>query len=53
MGWEEWAVGGVDVKLVDGFHRNIHLPPYVNSLATELNHCLEMESIKEQQHELQ
>jgi aspartate racemase len=44
MGWGSLAMGGVDVKIVDGFHRNIHLPPYVNSLAAELSHCLGMKS---------
>jgi amino acid adenylation domain-containing protein len=43
MGWGDFAEGGVNVILVDGFHRNIHLPPYVNSLAAELSYCLGME----------
>jgi amino acid adenylation domain-containing protein len=44
MGWGNYAIGGVNVREVDGFHRNIHLPPYVKSLAAELNDCLEGES---------
>jgi len=40
MGWGDLALGGVDVRLVDGFHRNIHLTPYVQSLASELNQSL-------------
>lgn len=40
MGWEKLAMGGVQVRMVDGFHRNIHLPPYVKSLASELGCCL-------------
>jgi thioesterase domain-containing protein len=27
MGWGSLAKGGVAVNLVDGFHRNVHLPP--------------------------
>ncbi len=41
MGWGKLALGGVAIRLVDGFHRNIHLFPYVISLASELKHCLE------------
>jgi amino acid adenylation domain-containing protein len=40
MGWDDFARGGVEVRLVDGFHRNIHLPPYVASLSSELKQCL-------------
>ena len=41
MGWGDLALGGVRIRMVDGFHRNIHLSPYVNSLASELRYCLE------------
>lgn len=40
MGWGDLALGGVRVRIVDGFHRNIHLSPYVTSLASELRQCL-------------
>ena len=43
MGWGELAKGGVQVHLVDGFHRNMHLAPYVSSLAAELKKCLDHE----------
>ena len=43
MGWGELARGGVQVHLVDGFHRNMHLAPYVSSLAAELKKCLDHE----------
>jgi hypothetical protein len=36
MGWGRLAKGGVKVLLVDGFHRNMHLAPYAESLAHEL-----------------
>jgi thioesterase domain-containing protein/acyl carrier protein len=39
MGWGDLVQGGVEVKMVEGFHRNIHLPPYVASLASELKQC--------------
>jgi thioesterase domain-containing protein/acyl carrier protein len=35
-GWGALALGGVTVHPVDGGHRNIHLPPYVASLAAAL-----------------
>ena len=41
MGWDNFTMGQVDVKIVDGFHRNIHLEPYVGSLAAELTKSLE------------
>lgn len=41
MGWGRWARGGVNVHLVDGFHRNMHLSPYAESLAAELKKCLD------------
>jgi thioesterase domain-containing protein len=41
MGWGDLAKGGVRVRMVDGFHRNVHLSPYVNSLASELRQCLD------------
>lgn len=44
MGWGRLAKGGVDVRLVDGFHRNMHLAPYVSSLAGELRKCLDADS---------
>ena len=40
-GWGRLARGGVDVRIVDGAHRNIHLKPYVPSLASKLRDCLE------------
>ena len=46
-GWGSLAQGGVDVKVVDGGHRNIHLPPYVSSLAQALEESLrEAEALK-------
>ena len=41
MGWGRLAKGGVDVRLVDGYHRNMHLAPYASSLAAELRKCLD------------
>ena len=41
MGWGHLAQGGVRVRLVDGFHRNMHLSPYAKSLAGELKKCLD------------
>lgn len=41
MGWDRLAKGGVDVRLVDGFHLNMHLAPYASSLASELRKCLD------------
>ncbi len=35
-GWGALTLGGVTVHPVDGGHRNIHLPPYVASLAAAL-----------------
>ena len=52
MGWDGLAQGGVEVRMVDGFHRNIHLPPYLHSLASELNQCLKIECTEEKHHEL-
>lgn len=43
MGWGNFARGGVNVQIVDGFHRNIHLQPYVHSLADKLKPYLETE----------
>jgi hypothetical protein len=42
MGWRPWAKGGVQVCLVDGFHRNLHLLPYAKSLASELRKQLDI-----------
>ena len=44
MGWGPLAKGGVQVCLVDGFHRNMHLTPYASSLASELRKCLDEDS---------
>ena len=41
MGWGSFAKGGVRVILVDGFHRNMHLAPYAESLAWELKKTLD------------
>ena len=41
MGWGHLAQGGVNVHLVDGYHRNMHLSPYAKSLAGELKKCLD------------
>jgi thioesterase domain-containing protein len=46
MGWGPLAKGGVQVRLVDGFHRNMHLAPYASSLASELRKCLDEESLR-------
>ena len=40
-GWGQLARGGVDVRYVDGAHRNINLMPYAPSLASELADCLD------------
>jgi thioesterase domain-containing protein/acyl carrier protein len=40
-GWGALATGGVEIRLVDGAHRNIHMAPHVNSLAAELAEALE------------
>lgn len=45
MGWGSLAKGGVQVCLVDGFHRNMHLAPYASSLASELRKCLDEDSM--------
>ena len=52
MGWSNFTTGEIYVKMVDGFHRNIHLPPYADSLASELRYCIEMESPNAQQNDL-
>jgi thioesterase domain-containing protein/acyl carrier protein len=44
MGWSRLAKGGVNVRLVDGFHRNMHLAPYASSLASELRKFLDDET---------
>jgi thioesterase domain-containing protein len=44
MGWDLLAKDGVDVRSVDGFHRNMHLAPYAGSLASELRKCLDEDS---------
>jgi thioesterase domain-containing protein/acyl carrier protein len=41
MGWGRLAKGGVQVRLVEGYHRNMHLAPYASSLAAELKKCLD------------
>jgi thioesterase domain-containing protein len=43
MGWGHLAKGGVHVRLVDGFHRNMHLAPYASSLASELRKRLDVD----------
>jgi thioesterase domain-containing protein/acyl carrier protein len=48
MGWDRLAKGGVDVHLVDGFHRNMHLAPYVISTAAALKKCLDEDNRNEQ-----
>lgn len=44
MGWGKVARGGVDVRVVNGFHRNIHMRPYVESLSAELRTSLNRSS---------
>ncbi len=39
-GWNSLARGEVQVRIVDGAHRNLHLKPYVGSLAASLSECL-------------
>ncbi len=39
-GWGILARGGVEIELVDGGHRNIHLQPHVGSLAAALTEKL-------------
>jgi thioesterase domain-containing protein len=46
MGWDDLAMGGVNVRIVDGFHRNLHLEPYVGSLAADLTQSLEGEQVR-------
>lgn len=40
QGWGRLTQGGVEIRLVDGGHHNIHLPPHVTSLAAALADCL-------------
>jgi thioesterase domain-containing protein len=40
-GWDRLALGGVDVRPVDGSHRNVHLPPQVTSLAQQLRDSID------------
>jgi amino acid adenylation domain-containing protein len=40
QGWGRLTQSGVEIRLVDGGHRNIHLPPHVTSLAAALADCL-------------
>ncbi len=40
-GWGQLAAGGVEIRLVQGAHRNIHMAPHVNSLADQLMAALE------------
>jgi len=44
MGWAGAAKRGVQVILVDGFHRNMHLAPYGESLARELKQQLDCDT---------
>ncbi len=44
MGWGPLARGGVNVHLVDGYHRNMHISPYAGSLASELKKCLDAQA---------
>lgn len=46
-GWGRLSREGVDVQIVDGAHHNLHLPPYVSSLASRLADCLEAVSAVE------
>jgi len=41
-GWAKNARGGIEAYEVEGFHRNIHLQPYVSSLAARFNDCLKL-----------
>lgn len=41
LGWGSLARGGVNVRPISGFHRNLLQEPYVASLASELKNCLE------------
>jgi thioesterase domain-containing protein/acyl carrier protein len=40
-GWGALTKGGVQIKMVDGGHRNIHMQPNVPSLAAALNESLQ------------
>ncbi|MBA3259069.1 MAG: hypothetical protein H0T68_06355, partial [Gemmatimonadales bacterium] len=40
-GWDRVALGGVDVRLIDGDHRTIMYEPHVEGLAAELRACLQ------------
>jgi hypothetical protein len=42
LGWRELASGGVDVRIIDGAHRNILEQPYVQSLSNELKTSLKL-----------
>jgi thioesterase domain-containing protein len=43
LGWGALAEGGVEVKLVEGSHRNVHLEPHVSSLGSAIRSSLEQE----------
>jgi thioesterase domain-containing protein len=40
MGWDQLALGGVEVRLVPGAHYNILEQPHVAALAAQLRECL-------------
>jgi thioesterase domain-containing protein len=40
-GWGALAAGGVEVRLIAGSHRNIHMAPHVGSLAEQLRSALD------------
>jgi amino acid adenylation domain-containing protein len=40
QGWGALARGGVEVRVVDGGHRNVHLKPHVASLAAAIDETL-------------
>ena len=45
MGWGDLAKAGVNIHKIDGAHFNILEQPYVKSLATALQACLDSEAV--------
>jgi thioesterase domain-containing protein len=41
LGWSQLALGGVDVRVCPGSHRNLHMEPHVAGLAEQLRACLD------------
>jgi amino acid adenylation domain-containing protein len=40
LGWEELAMGGVDIRMISGTHENMVSAPHVSDLAEQLGRCI-------------